>query len=146
MDDVGIFYGHLVYFVTIWYIWWLFGILSPVWACCTKENLVTLFHTQYKFHSRVRIIATWASYWEANLSLPFFLQTSRLSFRGGEKEATEVGVAPTPQSSPVMRESRSLQDLPQVSIFDGSYFNGFRTFRHFYLAAFWYAYVGRYFR
>jgi hypothetical protein len=25
MEDVGIFYGHLVYLVAIWYILWLFG-------------------------------------------------------------------------------------------------------------------------
>jgi hypothetical protein len=25
MEDVGIFYGHLVYFVAIWCILWLFG-------------------------------------------------------------------------------------------------------------------------
>jgi hypothetical protein len=31
-----IFYGHLVYFVVIWYI-------LPALACCTKKNLATLF-------------------------------------------------------------------------------------------------------
>jgi hypothetical protein len=25
MEDIGIFYGHLVYFATIWYILWTFG-------------------------------------------------------------------------------------------------------------------------
>jgi hypothetical protein len=27
MENVGIFYGHLVYFTAIWYILWTFGIL-----------------------------------------------------------------------------------------------------------------------
>jgi hypothetical protein len=35
-------YGHLVYFVTIWYILWLFGIFFPGVVCCTKKNLATL--------------------------------------------------------------------------------------------------------
>jgi hypothetical protein len=50
MEDVGIFYGHLVYvfygqigkfnghlvqFVVIWYIF-------PILVCCTKKNLATL--------------------------------------------------------------------------------------------------------
>jgi hypothetical protein len=41
MVDVGIFYGHLAYFVAIWYI---FGNLYvfPVLVCCTKKNLATL--------------------------------------------------------------------------------------------------------
>jgi hypothetical protein len=26
MEDVGIFFGHLIYFVDIWYILWTFGI------------------------------------------------------------------------------------------------------------------------
>jgi hypothetical protein len=26
MEDVGIFYGHLIYFTAIWYILWLLGI------------------------------------------------------------------------------------------------------------------------
>jgi hypothetical protein len=28
MEDVDIFYGHLVYFVAIWYISWPFGIFN----------------------------------------------------------------------------------------------------------------------
>jgi hypothetical protein len=47
MEDVGIFYGHLVYFVVILYILWLFGIFLPfwyvvprkVWQPCTKARL-----------------------------------------------------------------------------------------------------------
>jgi hypothetical protein len=38
MEDVGTFYGHLVYFTSIWYILWTFGIFyghleyfSPSW-------------------------------------------------------------------------------------------------------------------
>jgi hypothetical protein len=48
MENVGIFYVHLVYFtairnilfpfVVIWYI-------LPVLVCCTKKNLATLFRT-----------------------------------------------------------------------------------------------------
>jgi hypothetical protein len=47
MKDVAIFYGHLVYFTTIWYILWLFGILYGHLAylsrlvSCTKKNLAT---------------------------------------------------------------------------------------------------------
>jgi hypothetical protein len=49
MEDFGIFYGHLVYFVAIWYILWPFGIFYgylvgicfSVLVCCTKENLAT---------------------------------------------------------------------------------------------------------
>jgi hypothetical protein len=47
----GIFCGHLVYFVVIWYILWSFGIFYgdlvhlfvPVLVCYTKKNLATLF-------------------------------------------------------------------------------------------------------
>jgi hypothetical protein len=35
MDDVGIFFGPLVYVMVIWYI---FSVL----VCCTEENLATL--------------------------------------------------------------------------------------------------------
>jgi hypothetical protein len=47
MDDVGIFYGHLVYFTAIWHAFWTFGIFCgnffPVLVCCTKKNLATMF-------------------------------------------------------------------------------------------------------
>jgi hypothetical protein len=39
---VYIFYGHLVYFVAIWYSLLLFGIVFTVLVCCTKKNLATL--------------------------------------------------------------------------------------------------------
>jgi hypothetical protein len=49
MEDDGIFYGHMVNFVAIWYILWLFGlfcghfgIFSPVLVCCSTKNLATL--------------------------------------------------------------------------------------------------------
>jgi hypothetical protein len=50
MEDVALFYGHLVYFTTIWHILWPFGIpscwlsaiFSPVLVFCTKKNLATL--------------------------------------------------------------------------------------------------------
>jgi hypothetical protein len=41
---IGLFCGHLVYFVAIWYILWLLGILFPVLMCCTKKNLATLIY------------------------------------------------------------------------------------------------------
>jgi hypothetical protein len=39
MEDVGRFYGHLIYFVALWYIF-------PVLVCCTKKNLATLQTTR----------------------------------------------------------------------------------------------------
>jgi hypothetical protein len=49
LENVGIFYGHLVYFtailvyfVAIWYNSWLFGIFFPILVDCTKKNLATL--------------------------------------------------------------------------------------------------------
>jgi hypothetical protein len=42
MEDVGIFYGQLVYIVAIWYILWIFGLFFPVLVCCIKKNLATL--------------------------------------------------------------------------------------------------------
>jgi hypothetical protein len=32
MEDAGIFYGHLVYFVAIWYILWPLGIFCSHWV------------------------------------------------------------------------------------------------------------------
>jgi hypothetical protein len=50
MEDVGIFYGHLVNFMAIWSILWPFGtfcshfgIFFPALVCSTKKNLATLF-------------------------------------------------------------------------------------------------------
>jgi hypothetical protein len=55
-EVVGIFYGHLVYFtaplvyfVTFWYILWLFGVFFPFLVCCTKKNLATLVNTHQIF-------------------------------------------------------------------------------------------------
>jgi hypothetical protein len=41
MEDDGIFYGRLVYFMVIWYILRPFGIgtFFPFLVCCTKKNL-----------------------------------------------------------------------------------------------------------
>jgi hypothetical protein len=39
----GIFYGHLAYFMAIWYILWNFGVFFPVLVCCVKKNLAALF-------------------------------------------------------------------------------------------------------
>jgi uncharacterized membrane protein YiaA len=38
----GLFYGYLVYFVTLWYIFSLFGTFFPVLVYCTMKNLATL--------------------------------------------------------------------------------------------------------
>jgi hypothetical protein len=42
VEDVGIFYRHLVYFTAIWYTLWTFGMFFPVLVCCTKKNLASL--------------------------------------------------------------------------------------------------------
>jgi hypothetical protein len=48
MEDVVIFYGHLVYFTAIWYTLQTFGtfcgnlVYFPVLEICTKKNLATL--------------------------------------------------------------------------------------------------------
>jgi hypothetical protein len=48
MENLGIFYYHLVYFTAIGHILWPFGIFcgnmvyfSPVWVFWTKKNLAT---------------------------------------------------------------------------------------------------------
>jgi hypothetical protein len=58
IDDAGIFndqfvlcYGHLVYFVAIWYSQWLSGKFLPVLVCCTKKNLATLDRAGFGFIS-----------------------------------------------------------------------------------------------
>jgi hypothetical protein len=38
----GIFCGNLVYFVAIWYILWQFGIFFLFWYVVTRQNLATL--------------------------------------------------------------------------------------------------------
>jgi hypothetical protein len=50
---VQVLYGHLVYFLVIWYISWLFGVFLgylvyffPVLVFCSKKNLATLFWVQ----------------------------------------------------------------------------------------------------
>jgi hypothetical protein len=48
MEDVGIFYGHLVHFTAFCYILWSFGnvrgnlVYFPVLVFCTKKNLAIL--------------------------------------------------------------------------------------------------------
>jgi hypothetical protein len=43
IEDVGLFYGHWVYFVPIWYSLWQFEIYFPCFGVyCTKKNLATL--------------------------------------------------------------------------------------------------------
>jgi hypothetical protein len=43
MEVVGLGFGHLVYFMGIWYILWQFGIFFPFWYVVPK-NLATLQH------------------------------------------------------------------------------------------------------
>jgi hypothetical protein len=52
IEDVRIFYGHLVYFTAIWSVLWPFGILygylvyfSPFWYVVPRKNLATLHTT-----------------------------------------------------------------------------------------------------
>jgi hypothetical protein len=48
MEDVGIFYTHLVHFTVFWYILWTFGIFVVIWyifpvlVFCIKKNLAPL--------------------------------------------------------------------------------------------------------
>jgi hypothetical protein len=52
MEDLGMFYGHLVYFITIWYILCQFGIFMVIWysfpvlVSCTTKNLATLLENK----------------------------------------------------------------------------------------------------
>jgi ATP-dependent Zn protease len=43
---IGNIFGHLVYFMVIWYIF------SPVLVCCTEKNLATLTQTAKTFRFR----------------------------------------------------------------------------------------------
>jgi hypothetical protein len=64
MEDVGIFYGHLVYFMAIWSILWLFGIFFHVLVCCPKKNLATLvprLHSISKQQSLQFLSKIWVS-------------------------------------------------------------------------------------
>jgi hypothetical protein len=45
----GTFYGHLVYFIAIWYILWSFGIFDPFLVYCANKNLATLVHIAKHF-------------------------------------------------------------------------------------------------
>jgi hypothetical protein len=58
MEDVGIFYVHLVNFPVIWHILWPFGKISPrfgtllsVLVCCTKKNLAILHGFAASLHA-----------------------------------------------------------------------------------------------
>jgi hypothetical protein len=50
----GIFCGHLVYFVAIWYILWIFGIFFHILVCCSKKNLATLVSKRFKMSQFIR--------------------------------------------------------------------------------------------
>jgi hypothetical protein len=60
IENVGIIYGHLVYFTAIWYILWPFGnllVIFPALVYCVKKNLATLFQIpscQAKFNLLVK--------------------------------------------------------------------------------------------
>jgi hypothetical protein len=51
MEDVGMFWGHVVYFTAFWFTLWasctffgtFCGLFFPVLVCCGKLNLATLF-------------------------------------------------------------------------------------------------------
>jgi hypothetical protein len=75
LEDVGIMYGHLVYFTDISYILWHFRIFCghfdvffPVLEICTKKNLATL--VQYppsmytKWFARVSDPGSEAGFWK----------------------------------------------------------------------------------
>jgi hypothetical protein len=62
MEGDGIFYGHLIYFVAIWYILRPFGVFRGIWdifivlVCCTKKNLATLFqNTEFCAQKRIGV-------------------------------------------------------------------------------------------
>jgi hypothetical protein len=42
MEDVGIFYGHLVNFPAIWYILWSLGVFPPFWYIVLRKIWQTL--------------------------------------------------------------------------------------------------------
>jgi hypothetical protein len=45
IGDVGILYGHFVYFTAKWYMLWPFGgllVFFPVLVSCTEKNLATV--------------------------------------------------------------------------------------------------------
>jgi hypothetical protein len=50
MEDVGIFYGHIVYFTTKWYILWAFGTFGG-----------------YLVH----LVVIWYIWWLFGISVPF---------------------------------------------------------------------------
>jgi hypothetical protein len=63
MEDVGTFYGHLVYFMAIRHILRPIGISKVIWyilpvlVSCSKKNLATLFTTVYVQHVPTTTIA-----------------------------------------------------------------------------------------
>jgi hypothetical protein len=63
MDDVGMFYGHLVYFMAIWYILWLFGIFYGylVYFMVILVYLMVIWYILWLF-------GIFSPFWYANLS------------------------------------------------------------------------------
>jgi hypothetical protein len=48
MEDVGVFYGHLISFTAIWHLLWPFGIfIFPILVYRTKKNLATMVCDSY---------------------------------------------------------------------------------------------------
>jgi hypothetical protein len=73
MEDVGIFYGHLVYFIAIWYILWQIGtffrhlVYFSVLVCCTKKNLATLINGERSPRTIVPGCGYWTDICRGNL-------------------------------------------------------------------------------
>jgi hypothetical protein len=72
----GMFYGHLVYFMDIWYICWSFGIIFPFWYVVTRKSGNPALHRRGSDQNLI-------------YALPLFLPRSKkmmkLSFRGQKK-------------------------------------------------------------
>jgi hypothetical protein len=67
----GTCFGHLVYFMVICYIVWLFGTFSPVLVCCAMKNLATMLR------SRPRPIGIQSCAHNEPLIARFFFRESR---------------------------------------------------------------------
>jgi hypothetical protein len=72
MEDVGIFYSHLVYFTTIWYILWPFGmyILWPfgmyiLWPFGMYIYFVAIWYVYFVAIWYVYFVAIWYVYFVA---------------------------------------------------------------------------------
>jgi hypothetical protein len=55
MEQVCIFYGHLVYLMAIWCICWLIGIFFSVLVSITEKNLATLVEQRIAISARTGV-------------------------------------------------------------------------------------------